>query len=47
MELLGGQVHGIGGGGDPPMVWAGLLAEPSFVYGVVGFTQMPENVFCL
>ena len=33
-------------GGDPPMVWAGILVEPSFLYGVVGFMQTQRNVFC-
>lgn len=29
------------------MVWAGILVQPPFVYGIVGFTQTHRNVFCL
>lgn len=34
------------GGGDPLLVWAGILAESSFLYGIVGFTQTHGMVFC-
>lgn len=29
------------------MVWAGILVEPPFGYGIVGFTQTHRNMFCL
>lgn len=31
------------GGGDPPVVGAGILVESSFVYVIVGFTQTRRN----
>lgn len=33
------------GGGDPLIACAGMLVESSFVYGIVGFTQVCRNVF--
>ena len=34
-------------GGDPLMVWAGILVELSFIYGIVGFIQTRRNIFYL
>lgn len=33
------------GAGDPPIVWTGIPVEPSFLQGIVGFTQTGRSVF--